>query len=73
MARIDQELGRYRTIDKVVYDEAGVTITADGKDHRFCITDCAQGKCYNCAMPKARCPMCPSATLRPLKNSPARP
>lgn len=54
MARIDQELGRYRTIDKVVYDEAGVTITADGKDHRFCITDCAQGKCYNCAMPKAK-------------------
>lgn len=54
MARVDQELGRYTTIDKVEYDEAGVTITADGKPHRFCITDCAQGKCYNCAMPLAK-------------------
>ena len=54
MARIDRELGRYLKIDKVEYDEAGVTITADGKEHRFCITDCAQGKCYNCAMPLAK-------------------
>ncbi len=54
MARVDQELGRYTTIDSVEYDEAGVTITADGRPHRLCITDCAQGKCYNCAMPLAR-------------------
>lgn len=54
MARVDQELGRYRHIDKVEYDEAGVTITADGKAHHICITDCAQGKCYNCAMPMAK-------------------
>lgn len=54
MARVDQELGRYSHIDKVEFDDAGVTITADGKDHRICITDCAQGKCYNCAMPLAK-------------------
>ena len=54
MARIDRELGRYSKIDKVEYDEAGVTITADGTQHRFCITDYAQGKCYNCSMPLAK-------------------
>ena len=53
MARVNQELGRYTTIDKVDYDEAGVTITADGKEHRFCMTDYAQGKCYGCTMPTA--------------------
>ena len=53
MARIDQALGRYRKIDAVEFDEAGVTITADGTARRFCIADYAQGKCYNCTMPKA--------------------
>ena len=53
MARVNQELGRYTTIDKVEYDEAGVTITADGKEHRFCMNDFAQGKCYGCTMPTA--------------------
>ena len=53
MARVNQELGRYTKIDKVAYDEAGVTITADGKEHRFCMTDFAQGKCYGCTTPMA--------------------
>ena len=53
MARVTQELGRYTSIDKVEYDEAGVTITADGKPHRFCMTDYAQGKCYGCTTPSA--------------------
>ncbi len=53
MARVNQTLGRYSKIDKVTYDEAGVTITADGKEHRFCMTDCAQGKCYGCTTPMA--------------------
>ena len=53
MARVTQELGRYTTINSVVYDEAGVTVTADGKEHRFCMTDCAQGKCYGCTTPSA--------------------
>ena len=30
-----------------------MTITADGKEHRFCMTDCAQGKCYGCTTPMA--------------------
>ena len=54
MARVDKELGRYNKIDSVVYDEAGVTVTADGKEHRFCMTECAQGKCYGCTMPTAQ-------------------
>ena len=53
MARVNQELGRYTTIDRVEYDDAAVTITADGKAHRFCMADCAQGKCYGCATPTA--------------------
>ena len=53
MARVNQKLGRYTKIDKVAYDEAGVTITADGKEHRFCMTDFAQGKCYGCTTPMA--------------------
>ena len=53
MARVNQDLGRYTKIDSVSYDEAGVTITADGKEHRFCITDYAQGKCYGCTTPSA--------------------
>ena len=51
---LDKELGRYNKIDSVVYDEAGVTVTADGKEHRFCMTECAQGKCYGCTMPTAQ-------------------
>ncbi len=54
MARIDQALGRYTKIDAVEYDEAGISITADGKTQRFCIADYAQGKCYNCSMPLAQ-------------------
>ncbi len=54
MARVNQALGRYSKIDGVEYDEAGVTVTADGTAHRFCMTDCAQGKCYNCRMPMAK-------------------
>ena len=23
-------------------------MSADGKEHRFCMTECAQGKCYGC-------------------------
>ncbi len=53
MDRVNQELGRYTTIDQVVYDEAGVTITADGQEHRFCMADYAQGKCYGCTTPTA--------------------
>lgn len=53
MARVDQSLGRYRAIDAVDFDEAGVTITADGKAHRFCMADYAQGKCYGCTTPTA--------------------
>ena len=53
MARADKELGRFNKIDSVVYDEAGVTVTADGKEHRFCMTECDQGKCYGCTMPTA--------------------
>ncbi|MBO4300768.1 MAG: hydrogenase iron-sulfur subunit [Desulfovibrio sp.] len=53
MARVDQTLGRYTNLDKVEYDEAGVTITADGTAHRFCMADFAQGKCYGCSTPSA--------------------
>lgn len=53
MARVNTELGRYTKIDGVSMDEAGVTITADGREHRFCMTECAQGKCYGCTTPGA--------------------
>ena len=53
MARVNQALGRYTNIDAVSCDDAAVTITADGKEHRFCMADFAQGKCYGCAMPMA--------------------
>ncbi|GFH63212.1 MAG: NAD(P)H dehydrogenase subunit CD [Candidatus Desulfovibrio kirbyi] len=53
MARIGEKLGRYTTVDAVVCDEASITITADGKEHRFCMADFAQGKCYGCATPLA--------------------
>ncbi|MBQ9405308.1 MAG: hydrogenase iron-sulfur subunit [Desulfovibrio sp.] len=53
MGRVDQALGRYTAIDQVAYDEAGVTITADGRAQRFCMADWAQGKCYGCATPSA--------------------
>lgn len=53
MGKVDAELGRYMKIDSVEYDEAAVTITADGKAHRICVTDCAQGKCYSCRTPGA--------------------
>ena len=53
MARVNQELGRYSAIDSVSYDEAGVTVVADGREHRFCMNDYAQGKCYGCTTPSA--------------------
>lgn len=53
MARVQQELGGYRHIDSVERDEAGVTITADGQPHRFCMVEYAQGKCYGCTTPGA--------------------
>ncbi len=53
MARVDQELGRYTTIENVAYDDAHAIITADGAAHSFCMADCAQGKCYGCATPSA--------------------
>lgn len=53
MGRVNAALGRYNKIDSVSYDEAAVTITADGKEHRFCVQDCAQGKCYSCKTPGA--------------------
>lgn len=54
MARVNQELGRYGKIDSVSFDGQAATIVADGKEHRIAIADCAQGKCYNCAMPLAQ-------------------
>ncbi len=53
MGRVNEKLGRYTKIDKVNFDEASVYITADGKEHRFCITEYAQGKCYGCITPGA--------------------
>ena len=53
IARVNEKLGRYTRINAVAYDEAGVTITADGKEHRFCMNDFAQGKCYGCTTPMA--------------------
>lgn len=53
MANVDKKLGRYENIDGVSMDEAAVTITADGVEHRFCIADCAQSKCYTCTNPGA--------------------
>ncbi|MDE5833513.1 MAG: hydrogenase iron-sulfur subunit, partial [Desulfovibrio sp.] len=53
MGRINSELGRYTKIDDVRYDESSVTIVADGKEHRFCVTEYAQGKCYTCFTPGA--------------------
>ena len=53
MARVNQTLGSYQRIDSVEYDDAGVTITADGKAHRFCMVEYAQGKCYGCTTPSA--------------------
>ena len=53
MGRVNAELGRYQNIDNVAYDDAAVTITADGKEHRFCMLDYCQGKCYTCLTPGA--------------------
>ena len=53
MGRVDAELGRYTRIDEVRYDESAITIVADGKEHRFCVTDYANGKCYSCVTPAA--------------------
>ncbi len=53
MGRVNAALGRYTSIDKVEYDEAAVSITADGKTSRFCMTDFSQGKCYGCTTPAA--------------------
>lgn len=53
MGRVNAELGRYENIDSVEYDEAAVTITADGKAHRFEVPHYAQGKCYTCMTPGA--------------------
>lgn len=53
MGRVNAVLGRYTKIDDVRYDDASVTIVADGKEHRFCMTEFAQGKCYSCTTPGA--------------------
>lgn len=53
MGRVNEALGRYSNIDSVEYDEAAVTITADGKAHRFHVSEYAQGKCYSCVTPGA--------------------
>lgn len=53
MGRVNATLGRYTSVDNVSYDEASVTVTVDGKSHRFCVQDCAQGKCYSCKTPAA--------------------
>lgn len=53
MGRVNAELGRYTKVDKVSYDEAAVYITVDGKEHRFCVQDYAQSKCYTCITPGA--------------------
>jgi coenzyme F420-reducing hydrogenase delta subunit/ferredoxin len=53
MARVSEKLGRYTSIDAVSCDEAAVTVTADGKEQRFCMADFAQGKCYGCTAPLA--------------------
>lgn len=53
MGRVNAALGRYTKIDETRYDDASVTIVADGKEHRFCMTEFAQGKCYTCVTPGA--------------------
>lgn len=53
MGRVNAQLGRYQNIDDVSYDEAAVTITADGKEHRFPMLEYCQGKCYTCLTPGA--------------------
>jgi Fe-S oxidoreductase len=53
MGRIDRALGRYLAVDGVTCDNGAVTVTADGADHSFPMSDCAQGKCYGCATPAA--------------------
>lgn len=53
MGRVDAELGRYTKIDDVRYDEDAVTIVADGREHRFCVMEYANGKCYSCVTPAA--------------------
>jgi coenzyme F420-reducing hydrogenase delta subunit/ferredoxin len=53
MARVGQTLGRYLALEKVAFDGTGVTVTADGADHKFPMSDCAQGKCYGCSTPCA--------------------
>lgn len=53
LARISQEFGKYSKIDSVEYDDAGITVMADGKAKHFCMVDYAQGKCYNCTTPGA--------------------
>lgn len=53
MGRVNAELGRYTKVDEVKLDESNVFITCDGKEHRFCVQDYAQGKCYTCKTPGA--------------------
>ena len=73
MARVNQTLGAYQHIDKVAYDEAGVTITADGKEHRFCMVEYAQGKCYSCTTPGAVLADVRLGIPTPVTGSPATP
>lgn len=53
MARIDAALGDYQKIDGVAYEGDAVIITADGREHRFPLSEYAQGKCRICLTPAA--------------------
>lgn len=53
MARVDNALGDYLAVDSVIYNNASVTITADGVAHTFDMIDYAHGKCHSCATPGA--------------------
>ncbi|MBQ7606837.1 MAG: hydrogenase iron-sulfur subunit [Desulfovibrionaceae bacterium] len=48
MARVEQDLGRYQTLDAVSMTETALCVTADGKEHIFPIEQYAQSKCYFC-------------------------
>ena len=53
MARVDQALGRYTSIDSVSVDAQGASIVADGVEKRFDVAAMANGKCYTCQTPMA--------------------
>ncbi|MDR1659674.1 MAG: hydrogenase iron-sulfur subunit [Desulfovibrio sp.] len=53
MARVNEKLGRYTVVDRIVRDEARVAITVDGREHSFDMAEYAQSKCRGCTSPAA--------------------